>query len=753
MKRLTNRIASIPQVINKSTLKKSLFYFRNHGLRAFVGKAKKTAKWIYNRPASITPVVETDMVPYLGHELFPLDKPLTGYFTFPLNGLTGIEVLTAGKSKTSGLKLTLKEKRSEKVICELVLDGDQLKDNDYSIFVFEQVPDSADREYQFELEGMSEPHPSVWYNPQQEFPSLKLDIGGSINCRIYAAAGADDIYQLWIEENEPKEAELEEQRKTKFPLGPKISIIVPAFNTPDMILKDMIESVLNQTYANWELCVADGGSTEPHVKEILEKHARQDKRIKVKFVGENKGIVGNSNEALKLTAGDYIALLDHDDTLATFALYEMVKAVNQNPDLDFIYSDRDFLSVDGGTRLNPFFKPDFSPYFLLSSNYLAHFEMFKKEVIDKLGGFRSGFDGAQDYDLALRATELTKKVHHVPKILYHWRKSATSAALSPRTKPYAFNAGTKAISEALERRGTPGEVTQNPDMPGLYRIKLKPKKDSKVSIIIPSRDDFISISNCVDSIRKRTSYWNFEIIIIDNESTEGKTLEYYQKLQPDEDVEIVRVGGAVNFQKALNNGARASTGEFVVFLDDQVRISTREWLEEMLAWCDLENVGAVGCTLLFEDNTIQHAGYLLGADEVLKVVPALKNIPKDNPDYGSMIQAVKEYLAVPAIGMMINKKRFEQAGGFDESYQVRYSDVDLCLRLINQGYAILRVPGVELRHHGPKNGEFIDTLEKREQLISDGSLLMSTWKDLLSKGDPYYNPNLDRKRWDFSIKV
>ncbi|MBW1973620.1 MAG: glycosyltransferase, partial [Deltaproteobacteria bacterium] len=377
-------------------------------------------------------------------------------------------------------------------------------------------------------------------------------------------------YKIWILKNEPKKEKLEEYKKESFSFKyrPKISIIIPVWNTDKKWLRKCMESVLNQVYDNWELCIADGGSTKPYVKGILKRYAKKDSRIKVKFLKENKGIAGNSNEALSLATGEFIGFLDHDDELAPFALYEVVKLLNEKPHLDFIYSDEDKID-EKGKRKDPFFKPDWSPDMFLSQNYLCHLSIIRKELVGKVGGFREGYDGSQDYDLFLRVTELIdeKKIAHIPKILYHWRSVLGSAAKMVSAKPYAFMAARKALKDALSRREIEAEILDGLLLSS-YRVRYKIVEDPKVSIIIPTKDKVSTLKTCIDSILEKTNYKNYEIFIIDNQSKEEKTLKYYHRIKNNSKIKIVKYNKPFNFSEINNFAVSKVDTEYILFLNN-----------------------------------------------------------------------------------------------------------------------------------------------------------------------------------------
>lgn len=694
------------------------------------------------------------MLPFLAHEPHTLDRPLRGTFRFPLDRMHRFDVLTSlSAGSCGGIRITLTEKESGKLICRSSLDGGQVENGGYSSFVFEPVVDSGGRIYEFLLEAAGEPYAILWRHPTVTFPEIELSEGGSINCRIYSAADQDEVYQFWASRYEPDPSALDAQRSFEFKQRPLISLVVPVHDTPAPVLKEMIESVIAQTYSHWELCMADGNSQREETRRTLELYAAQEKRIKVNFLTKNTGIAGNSNEALKLASGDYIGLLDHDDTLAPFALFEAAKVIDERPEVDFIYSDRDFISSDGKVRLNPFFKPDFSPYFLLSSNYLTHLWLFRRELIDKLEGFRLGFEGAQDYDLVLRATELTDRIVHIPKILYHWRKTSTSAALSPRAKPYAFDSGAKAVAEALKRRGMPGQVKKNPEVAGLYSISLRPRTKGLCSIMIPAYGNVDKIARCVSSIVKNTKSEKLELIVVGQKSQQ----EMRKKLAPicaRCPVQFIDGPEPKNIFTAFDAGAQSAKGDFLLFAHDDIEVSSKDWLADLKSWCEQGDIGIASGKILYPDNTIQCTGLFVSKrGDNPSVGTAHRNIHKDNPAYAGMVQAVREYSAVSAVCMMIRKDVYDAVGGFDAGFKISLGDIDLCLKTREKGYRVLYVPSVELYHHEPKTKAFWETVSQRNELAQDSALFMKKWHKRLAATDPHYNPNLDQEYWDFSLKL
>jgi len=546
-----------------------------------------------------------------------------------------------------------------------------------------------------------------------------------LKAKFFLFKKIENQYQEWIKLNEPSQDQLEEQKRFQFPINPKISIITPVYNTNRRHLIEMIESVLAQTYSKWELCIVDGNSSKEHVKEILEKYKSKDKRIKIKYLSENKGIAGNTNEAIKIATGDYIAFLDHDDILAPFALFEVVKVINKDPQVDFIYSDEDKISSDSKLRYEPHFKPSWNPELLRSCNYITHLIVIKKELLDSVGWLRNGFEGSQDYDLILRCTEKAYKIVHIPKILYHWRAHIQYTAKTPNTKLYAYESGKRALKEHLERKGFPdSEVNILFPYFGWYRINYKLKYISKVSLIIfgfrPQR--------CINSIFNKTKYKNLEIILI--------TPEHINK----SGVRLIkwRDKSMWHWSFANNYAVKFSSGQILLFLHSDTEVITHDWIERMLEHIQKDEVGIVGAKLYYPDYTICHAGIILGIKGSFGY--SHRNYPKEHPGYFGRLISVQNVSAVSGACMMVKRKVFEEIGGFDESYSL-ISDIDFCLRARKKGYSIVWTPFAELLYY--KKNIFIPLEEiKRFQ---------TKWAEELQ--DPYYNPNLTLEKEDFSISI
>lgn len=552
------------------------------------------------------------------------------------------------------------------------------------------------------------------------------------------AAEPENLYQMWIENNEPTKEEIEEQRNKKFKLNPKISIIIPMYNTPLNFFKELVDSLIDQTYTNWELCLADGS---PEKNQKLEKIYKKDERIKYKFIGENKGIAGNTNEALSLVTGDFVALLDHDDLLPIFSLYEIVKCINENPDVEFIYTDEDKFEKIGGKRYDPYFKSDFAPDTLRANNFICHFSVFKKELMDKLGGFRNEYDGAQDYDILLRMSEETNNIIHIPKILYHWRVHSLSTAKSGGTaKPYAYEAGIKAIQDHIDRIGLKGTVESGNTL-GTYKVNYEIQGNPKVSIVIPNKDYIKTLKVCLNSIKKLTTYENYEIIIVENNSEEKETFEYYKKIDGKDKIKVVYFPEKeFNYSKIINFGVKNSTGEYIVQLNNDTELLTPNWLQEMLGFAQRDDVGAVGAELFYPDNTIQHAGIIIGIGGVAGHV--FKNLPKGIHGYFSKDAMIQNLSAVTAACIMTPKSVYDEVGYMDEKFKVAFNDVDFCLKIRQTGKLIVYNPYVQFTHYESKSRGFEDTPEKKKRFQSEIDRFHDKWQSVLEKGDPYYNKNL-----------
>jgi O-antigen biosynthesis protein len=557
-------------------------------------------------------------------------------------------------------------------------------------------------------------------------------------------------YGAWIKKNEPSLREMDTQRNLSFIREPKISIIVPIFNTPRMFLTEMIESVISQSYSKWELCIADGASSENDIREALTTYSSKEKRMKVMYLKENKGIARNSNEAIVLATGDYIAFLDHDDTLAPFALFELVKAINNNPSADFLYSDEDILSEDGQSRLNPQFKPDWSPDLLRSVNYICHFTVISKKLIDEIGYFREGYEGSQDHDLFLRATERAKAIVHIPKILYHWRNHSASAAMNMSSKMYAFESGKKAVADHLNRLKLSGSVEDGYFL-GSYKIKYHIDGSPLVSIIIPNTNHAQDLQKCIRSIIDNSTYRNFEIIIVDCSSSEDEVLRLYAKIIKYNFIKILEWHSSFNYSKVNNYAVHHAAGNILLFLNNDTEIINPDWVERLLDHALRSEVGAVGGKLYYPDNTVQHAGIVLGLGDITG--HAHRHFPMDAHGYMGRLHVVQNVSAVTGACLMTRKNVFQEVQGFDEEYPLAFSDIDLCLKMRERGYLVVWTPFSELYHDESKTRGYEDTVEKKERFRKELERYRTKWKKVIAKCDPYYNINLCHEREDFTIKI
>ena len=559
----------------------------------------------------------------------------------------------------------------------------------------------------------------------------------------------DDIdYNEWFANHCPTEEEIAEQRKRVFAYAPKISILVPVYNTPAVFLKQMIQSVRKQTYSNWELCIANANPANPEVAEILRVASKKDERIKVVDVPENEGIAQNTNRALEIAAGEYIGLLDHDDLLAVNALYEVVNTLNADAGAEVIYTDEDKVTTDLEEHFKPHFKPDFNLDLLRSNNYICHFFVAKKELIERVGAFRKELNGAQDYDLILRCTEEAENIVHVPKILYHWRVHKESTSDNPMSKMYAYDAGKKAIEEHLKRCDTSGEVSHTKDL-GFYRVKYPVQGEPLVSILIPNKDQVDSLDKCLRSIEEKTDYHNYEIVIIENNSEKEETFRYYEKISS-EKIRVIRWEKEFNYSAINNFGVRHAKGDYILFLNNDVEIINSDWMREMLSHCQRKEVGIVGARLYYPDDTIQHGGIIVGIGGVAGSV--FVGLPKGYSGYMHKAALQLDLSAVTAACMMMKRRVFEEVGGFEEKLKVAFNDVDLCLKTREKGYLVVYNPYVELYHYESKTRGAEDTKEKVRRFQTEIEYMRSHWIDILKKGDPMYNTNLSLTKWDYSLK-
>ena len=554
----------------------------------------------------------------------------------------------------------------------------------------------------------------------------------------------------------PTPEQAKEQRETAFERMVKISILVPLYNTPLKFLDEMIGSVIAQTYENWELCLADGSDHDhDEVQTRCLEYASKDKRIIYKRLEKNEGIAGNTNRCYEMATGEYIGLFDHDDILHPSALYEYVKVINEQG-ADYIYCDETTFkgdSIDNMITLH--FKPDFAPDNLRANNYICHFSVFSRELLEGTELFRSGFDGSQDHDMILRLTANAKKIVHVPKLLYYWRSHKASVASDISAKPYAIAAAKGAVADHLTRSGFKNfEIKSTRAFDTIFEIKYEICSEDKISILIPNKDHIDDLRRCIDSIRERTTYDNYEIIVIENNSEQQETFAYYKTIEEQENITVVTYKGEFNYSKINNFGAKYATGKYLLLLNNDTQVITMNWLEAMLMYAQRSDVGAVGAKLYYGDRTIQHAGVVIGLGAHRTAGHTHYKINYDNLGYMGKLCYAQNVSAVTGACLMVKKSLYDELGGLDEDFRVALNDVDFCLRLREKGYLNVFTPFAEL-YHFESASRGIDVVDeaKAKRYEEESALFRDPWKELLEKGDPYYNPNFSLDHSDYSLRV
>lgn len=542
-------------------------------------------------------------------------------------------------------------------------------------------------------------------------------------------------YNQWILKFEKK------NKYVKQKYEPLISVLIPTYNVSSKLLSECLDSILNQEYTNFEICVVDDCSKNEETLKTLKKYSKKDNRIKVKYRSENGNISNATNDALKMAKGEFIALVDNDDIIAKDALGEVVKSLNKNKDLDFIYSDEDKLSLEG-IRCYPHFKPDWSPDTLFSNNYISHLGVIRKSLVEEVNGEEVGLEGAQDYDLYLKVTEKTTKIHHIPKILYHWRMVEGSTSITIDSKNYAIDRGKKAIENALKRRNIKG-VVETDKKTTYYRIKYEIKGNPLVSIIIPTKDQPKLLKSCINSIYKKTKYSNFEIIIVNNNSEEKETfkiLDYYRSKY--ENFKVIDANFKFNYSKINNIAVNKAKGSYICLLNNDTEVIDEDWLDIMLGYAMQKHVGAVGPKLLYKDNTIQHAGIVLG----LGGVASHAYIGSSVFNYGmyGRLNVPYNYAGVTAACLLVSKKKYLEVNGLEEDLEVAYNDVDFNLKLLEKGYYNVFLPQVKLYHYESKTRGLDTTPKKLKKFEKEQQYMYDKWMPLI-KNDPYYNINFTNK--------
>lgn len=585
-------------------------------------------------------------------------------------------------------------------------------------------------------------------------------------------------------ESFPSPEEAQQERNRRFPRAVKFSILVPLYNTPRSFLTEMLDSVMNQTYQNWELCLADGSDDAcSYVGEVCAEYAsRADGRICYRKLPENLGIAGNTNICCGMATGDYIGLFDHDDILHPSVLYEYAKAINEQG-ADYLYCDETtFKSGDINRMLTMHFKPDYAPDNLRANNYICHFSVFSRELLDGTELFRTKFNGSQDHDMILRLTDNAKKIVHVPKLLYYWRSHAGSVASGIDAKPYAIEAAKGAVAEHLRKHGYENfRISSTRAFETIFRIRYQIMGNPRISIIIANKDHTQDLRRCVSSVVEKSTYDNYEIIIVENNSETEEIRAYYSELlgaayrpeaggtcgagsasdaslsgvqsSGDNKITIVTFKGEFNYSAVNNLGASIATGEFLLLLNNDTEVITVNWMEELLMYAQREDVGAVGAKLYYGDKTIQHAGVVIGLGAHRTAGHTHYKQSRQNLGYMGRLCYAQNVSAVTGACLMVKKSLFDQLGGLDESFAVSLNDVDFCLKLRQRGLLNVFTPFAELFHYESISRGLDDQGEKALRYDRESEQFRSRWREMLEKGDPYYNLNFSLDRSDYSLKI
>lgn len=559
---------------------------------------------------------------------------------------------------------------------------------------------------------------------------------------LWARRGATN-YNEWVrlyDQWDERKQQLCQLKQETWSTKPLVSLVVPVYNPPLNYFKSCLESVIQQVYPHWELILVDDASTDPEIRSYLQTVEQIDSRIKLISLPKNQHISKASNQGLEAARGEWIGLLDHDDRLAPHALFSVISYLQEHPQTRLVYSDEDKIN-DQNQRLDPYFKPDWNPDLLLSQNYLCHFTVFHRSQIDQGLRFREGVEGAQDWDLFLRMTDRLEasQIGHIPEILYHWRIHSSSTAQSTDTKPYVLERSTRILQETLQRRNI--EASVGTARGGYWKIQYSlPAAPPLVSLIIPTRDRLHLLRTCVESLYAQTAYRNFEILIVDNDSREAETLNYFKEISSRPNVRILSVPGEFNYSKLNNLACREAKGTVFGFLNNDLEILDKDWLEEMVTQALRPEIGCVGCKLTYPDGSIQHAGVILG---ILGVAGHLyRKFPEDSPAWFQHIQIARNYTAVTAACLFVRKEVYDQTQGFDESsLKVAFNDIDFCLQVHKLGYRNLYTPFAHLRHHESASRGKEVTDEQIRRFQGEIRTMEQRWGSLL-KNDPAYNPNL-----------
>ena len=573
--------------------------------------------------------------------------------------------------------------------------------------------------------------------------------------------GLEPDYDLWIRNRmvHGKEARAQQKAAENFADRPLFSVVIPLYNTPKPFLKEIVDSVLQQTYPDVELCLADG-SSDPSVREFLKKHYAADKRLRYRKLKENRGISENTNEALRMAKGDFIVFADHDDVLERSAFFEMAKAVNQDPKIDVIYTDEDKVNRSGTAYFGPHFKPDYNRELLCCNNYICHLFALRRDLLKKVGLLNREYDGAQDYDFVLRCCEQAERIHHIPRVLYHWRTHPMSTAGNPASKAYAFEAGRRALEAHYKRVGIQAQV-ENTEMLGRYRTRFALLEQPLVSILIPNKDHIADLMTCLTSIVEKTTYASYEIVIIENNSEQQETEAFYRDLESgkipeyadlvrSERLRIVRYPESFNYSAIHNFALPYTKGEYLLLLNNDTEVRSGGWIEELLGLCQQKDIGAVGAKLYYPDGTIQHAGVVIGLCGVASHL--FIGASGDADGYAGRLKSVQDVSAVTAACMMTKRTVYEAVGGLTEELAVAYNDIDYCMKVRRAGYLVAFTPYAELTHYESKSRGLEDSKEKKDRLSREAGIFCRRWEKELEQGDPYYSPNLSLTKTDCSLR-
>ncbi|MCD7955384.1 MAG: glycosyltransferase family 2 protein [Lachnospiraceae bacterium] len=614
-------------------------------------------------------------------------------------------------------------------------------------------------------------------------------------------------YGPWYEQHKAGEQELTRQRSQKWAHPVRISIAVPLYRTPLPYLEQMVDSVKQQTYPYWELCLANGSPEDEALREAVAAYAAQDERIRILNLPENRGIAGNTNAAVEMATGEYVGLLDHDDLLAPDALYEVASAIRnwekraeifpsvklttggqepspknvlqegetweedaskaktgrENPweqgtgscqsndsRPELLYTDEDKVEADLSRHFQPNLKPDFNPDLLRSNNYICHFLVFSRILYDRVGGFDDSYEGAQDHDFILRCSEEADGICHIPRILYHWRVSSASTADNPLSKEYAYESGVRAIEAHLKRCGLSGVVARKKDF-GCYRINYQVSGEPLVSVVIPNKDERETLKKCLTSIFEKTIWKNYEIIIVENNSKSQEIFDYYQEIDGRNGVHVVYWDREFNYSAINNFGIRHAKGDYILCLNNDMEVISPDWMTRMLGHCQRKDTGVVGARLYYPDGSIQHAGIIIGIGGIAGSV--FVGMKSGHTGYMHREALQQDLSAVTAACMMIKREAYDAAGGFEERLGVAFNDVDFCLKVREAGYLVVYDPYAELYHYESKTRGPEDTEEKARRFQSEIEYMRTRWIRILKEGDPYYNPNLSLSKWNYSLRA